>query len=151
LQRKRISELHSCQVLFFNLGDVHVGGVAKFSSEKGLLYPEEDYRLMYQIISSAIGNTPPPNVIIKHLHLSAKKIFFNKETVEKMYHVFKTGLDDENRAEQYLMAARNWCSITSPNCYDLVFDLRMEKVKGDMSGTTKSYLIFVPPLKVTDE
>jgi hypothetical protein len=147
---QNFSKKKGIRVTFLS-GDVHVGGAARFASEKGLLYPDQDYRLMYQVVSSAIGNAPPPAAIIQHLHLSSKKIFFDKETVEKMHHIFKTDLADNPLANQYLMAARNWCCITSPNCYDLVFDLRMERVVNDMKGETKSYLIYVPPLNYHDE
>jgi hypothetical protein len=147
---QNLAKKNNLRVTFLS-GDVHVGGVGKFASEKGLLYPDQDYRLMYQIVSSAIGNSPPPQAIIHHLHLMSKKIFFNKETVEKMHHIFPTDLDGQPQDHQYVMAARNWCSITSPNCYDLVFDLRMEKVQGDPRGETKSYYVHVPPLNCFEE
>jgi hypothetical protein len=131
----------------FLSGDVHVGGVAMFKcNASNPVYPDKDYRLMYQIISSAVGNVPPPPVILKQLHLSSAKLQFDPHTDEKMYHVFQTGLQGEPLSEQYLMGARNWCSITSPYNHDLIFDLRMEKSQGEINGDTKSYFVYVPPL-----
>jgi hypothetical protein len=48
-------------------GDVHVGGMGRF-----ITHPKTnlrtDHRYMPQIISSAIGNLPPPDGVLKALH-----------------------------------------------------------------------------------
>jgi hypothetical protein len=84
-------------------GDVHVGGAAMFRGRNGGSWEEKkrDPRFMIQMISSAIGNVPPPFAIIKHLHMSAKPIDFDAETVEEMYPIFKDGLDGSPTTEKY--------------------------------------------------
>ncbi len=55
----------------FLSGDVHVAGVARFLS-----YPRSnlrtDHRFMPQIISSAMGNEPPPDEVVKAVAHSSK-------------------------------------------------------------------------------
>ena len=55
----------------FLSGDVHLAGIGRFLS-----YPRSnlrtDHRFMPQIISSAMGNEPPPSEVVKAISLSAK-------------------------------------------------------------------------------
>ena len=137
----------SIRVTFLS-GDVHLGGAGYFFTDYGIVYPDQDHRLMYQVVCSAVGNVPPPAIIVKRLHMGAKRIMFDDKTVEKMYQLFYTDLNDKPISDRYLMGKRNWCSITCKDGAYLTFDLRMEKEQGKLEGETKSYYINVPPLEV---
>src|SRR5204862_199678 len=57
----------------FVAGDVHCCGVGRLASESATLLPaEQDPHYMVQIISSAIVNIPPPNGVIRAVHLTSK-------------------------------------------------------------------------------
>ena len=136
----------SIRVSFLS-GDVHLGGAGYFFTDYGIVYPDQDHRLMYQIICSAVGNIPPPPIIVKKLHMGSKRIMFDDKTVEKMYQLFYTDINGKPTNDHYLMGKRNWCSITCRDGANLIFDLRMEKEQGNISGETKSYYINVPALR----
>ena len=135
----------------FVSGDVHLGGAGYFFTDYGIVYPDHDHRLMYQLICSAVGNVPPPGIIVKKLHMGAKRIMFDDKTVEKMYQIFHTDLNDKPLGDRYLMGKRNWLSITCKDGSNLVFDLRMEKEQGNLHGETKSYYVNVPPLRLNEQ
>ena len=45
-------------------GDVHLAAVGQFYSQKRLMIPKDrDFRYMANVISSAIVNTPPPDMM----------------------------------------------------------------------------------------
>lgn len=69
----------------FLSGDVHAAGVAQFYSHPKVADLRADHRYMPQIISSAIVNSPPPEAIIKTLHLVDKASAgdINKDTRSK--------------------------------------------------------------------
>ncbi|EFJ41758.1 hypothetical protein VOLCADRAFT_121617 [Volvox carteri f. nagariensis] len=83
-------------------GDVHCAGVAAFQTMPKINL-KTDHRHMVQIISSAIGNVPPPDAVIKTLTASNKSKMLDAMTREKMRGIF------ENNS--LLKASRNWCDI----------------------------------------
>lgn len=124
---------------------MHVGGLGRFYSEPkvNLRY---DHRFMPQIISSAIGNRPPPKAVVTALNLSAKREDVDVNTKETMLKMFEGG--------SALMASRNWCLVQehpyvpgSPgNDGSLVFQLRVERPKG-VGQRPQPYDISVPVLE----
>jgi hypothetical protein len=148
---QQFAKERSCRVTFLS-GDVHVAAVGFFKTNNRVfgseyLFPEEDYRLMYQIVSSAIGNRPPPSRMVNHINNSAKEVIVNDYTLENMLKLFRTDLNGNVSKNQVLMRARNWCSITEEK-NTLYFDIRVECDKRSPYGHTKSYVVKVPHLQV---
>ena len=66
---------------------------------------------MPNIISSAIANAPPPDVMADVLNRRNKVHHFDKQTDEAMIPVFHHGVDGKPRNNKTLLPHRNWCSI----------------------------------------
>ncbi|KAI2638385.1 hypothetical protein GGS21DRAFT_436363 [Xylaria nigripes] len=93
-------------------GDVHLAAVGQFYSNPKLRIPKhKDYRYMSNIISSAIANTPPPDLMADVLNKRNKVHHFDKETDENMVPLFAHGVDAKPRSNKRLLPHRNWCSI----------------------------------------
>jgi hypothetical protein len=101
-QLQHLANLKKIRVSFLS-GDVHVGGAAMFRGRNSGSIEERkrDHRFMLQLISSAIGNIPPPFAVIKHLHMSSNPLDFDNDTVEEMYPIFKEGLDGAPTTNKY--------------------------------------------------
>lgn len=93
-------------------GDVHLAAIGQFYSNSKLQLPKhKDFRYMPNIISSAIANTPPPDLVADILNKRNKVHHFDKETDEDMIPIFTQGVDGKPRNNQRLLPHRNWCSI----------------------------------------
>ncbi|KAK6860098.1 hypothetical protein PG995_003734 [Apiospora arundinis] len=93
-------------------GDVHLAAIGQFYSNPKLkLAKHKDFRYMPNIISSAIVNTPPPDLLADVLNKRNKIHHFDKETDEDMIPIFNTGVDGKPRNNKRLLPHRNWCSI----------------------------------------
>ncbi|KAK7914653.1 hypothetical protein PG985_012356 [Apiospora marii] len=93
-------------------GDVHLAAVGQFYSNPKLkLAKHKDFRYMPNIVSSAIVNTPPPDLMADILNKRNKIHHFDKETDEDMIPLFTTGVDGKPRNNKHLLPHRNWCSI----------------------------------------
>jgi hypothetical protein len=166
---QELSKRRSIRITFIG-GDVHCAGVGRFATpspsrdkvrahyENNLMLPTtaaRDHRLMYQVISSAIANVPPPSYIIKAYHILDKpeKIespdgevtdgrmlrFFLRDTKGRMF----------GRKAKKLMGARNWASAEMSTIDDsLFFELHAEMFLG--AGKTMKYSIIVPALDNQD-
>lgn len=66
---------------------------------------------MPNIISSAIVNAPPPDLLADVLNKRNKVHHFDKNTEEDMIPIFQTGVDGKPRNNKRLLPHRNWCSI----------------------------------------
>jgi len=66
---------------------------------------------MPNIISSAIVNTPPPDIMADVLNKRNKVHHFDKETDEDMIPLFMHGVEGKPRNNKHLLPHRNWCSI----------------------------------------
>ena len=66
---------------------------------------------MPNIISSAIVNSPPPDMVADVLNKRNKVHHFDKQTDEKMIPLFPHGVDGKSRNNKHLLPHRNWCSI----------------------------------------
>lgn len=93
-------------------GDVHLAAVGQFYSNPQLgLAKHKDPRYMPNIISSAIVNTPPPDLLADVLNKRNKVHHFDKSTDESMIPIFQHGPDGKARNNKRLLPHRNWCSI----------------------------------------
>ncbi|KAF3057376.1 hypothetical protein GL218_06276 [Daldinia childiae] len=93
-------------------GDVHLAAIGQFySNPKQELAKHNDFRYMPNIVSSAIANTPPPDIMADILNKRNKIHHFDKETDEDMIPIFTNGVDGKPRNNKRLLPHRNWCSI----------------------------------------
>ncbi|KAJ1841468.1 hypothetical protein LPJ57_010298, partial [Coemansia sp. RSA 486] len=130
----------------FVAGDVHCCGAGRFASSSPQLPPERDHRFMPQIISSAIMNIPPPNLVIRAVHSSAKTYDLDRATNEMMYRLFE--LDVNGKAPPNnnckLLARRNFSSyVENLTNHSLIVNIH---VQNDTNKGTKAYPINVPAL-----
>ncbi|KAK3397933.1 hypothetical protein B0T20DRAFT_453974 [Sordaria brevicollis] len=93
-------------------GDVHLAAIGQFYSNPKLGIPKDkDFRYMPNIISSAIVNTPPPDMLADVLNKRNKVHHFDRDTDEDMIPMFQQGVDGKLRNNKHLLPHRNWCSI----------------------------------------
>ncbi|KAK4204004.1 hypothetical protein QBC40DRAFT_273763 [Triangularia verruculosa] len=93
-------------------GDVHLAAIGQFYSNPKLgLAKHRDFRYMPNVISSAIVNTPPPDLMADILNKRNKVHHFDKETDEDMIPIFGHGVDSKPRNNKHLLPHRNWCAI----------------------------------------
>lgn len=93
-------------------GDVHLAAVGQFYSNKRLGIPKDrDHRYMPNVISSAIVNTPPPELMADILNKRNKVHHLDEETDEDMIPMFTHDVDGKPRNNHHLLPRRNWCSI----------------------------------------
>ncbi|TGO84702.1 hypothetical protein BPOR_0475g00050 [Botrytis porri] len=97
-------------------GDVHLGAIGQFYSNPRLKIPKDhDYRYMTNIISSAIVNAPPPDMLADILNKRNKVHHFDADTDEDMIPIFTHDVDGKPRNNKRLLNRRNWCSILEYN------------------------------------
>ena len=93
-------------------GDVHLAAIGQFYSNKKLNIPKDkDHRYMPNVISSAIVNTPPPDMMADIINKRNKIHHLDSETDEDMISLFTHGVDGKKRNNTHLLPHRNWCSI----------------------------------------
>jgi PhoD related phosphatase len=93
-------------------GDVHLGAVGQFYSNPKLrIQKDRDHRYIPNVISSAIVNTPPPEMLADTLNKRNKVHLFDPYTVEDMIPMFTHDVDGKKRNNKRLLPRRNWCSI----------------------------------------
>jgi hypothetical protein len=93
-------------------GDVHLGAVGQFYTKKKLGVPKDrDHRYMPNVVSSAIVNTPPPNIMGDVLNKRNKIHHLDSETDEDMIPMFEQDVNGKMRNNLHLLPRRNFCSI----------------------------------------
>ncbi|KAK7713457.1 hypothetical protein SLS64_004707 [Diaporthe eres] len=93
-------------------GDVHLAAIGQFYSNPKLeLAKHKDFRYMPNVISSAIVNTPPPDLMADVLNKRNKVHHLDKDTDENMIPMFAHGVEGKPRNNKRLLPHRNWCSI----------------------------------------
>ncbi|KAJ8105833.1 hypothetical protein OPT61_g9942 [Boeremia exigua] len=108
---QHIAETKSVRVTILG-GDVHLGAVGQFYSNKKLKIPKDkDARYMPNVVSSAIVNTPPPDMMADILNKRNKVHHLDANTDEDMIPIFTHGVDGKKRNNNHLLPHRNWCSI----------------------------------------
>ncbi|KAJ4287279.1 hypothetical protein N0V90_012677 [Kalmusia sp. IMI 367209] len=97
-------------------GDVHLAAVGQFYSNKKLNIPKDkDHRYMPNVISSAIVNTPPPEIMADILNKRNKVHHLDADTDEGMIPLFTHDVDGKKRNNNHLLQRRNWCSLRAYN------------------------------------
>ncbi|KAL9099450.1 MAG: hypothetical protein Q9163_005052 [Psora crenata] len=100
------------QELAAEKGDVHLAAVGQFYSNPRLKIPKDrDHRYMVNIVSSAIVNTPPPEVMSDIVNKRNKTHHLDTDTDENMIPMFSHDVDGKARNNKHLLPRRNWCSI----------------------------------------
>jgi hypothetical protein len=93
-------------------GDVHLCAIGQFYSNKKLGIPkDQDHRYMPNIISSAIVNTPPSDMVADVLNKRNRVHHLDAATDEDMIAMFPEDVDNKPRNNKHLLPRRNWCSI----------------------------------------
>src|SRR5271170_3307028 len=101
----------------FVSGDVHCCGVGYFYDPKA----PQDHKLMFQIITSAIVNVPPPGMVIKLLHNSEKYYVppmnspqstkTASDTKEEMMELFAKDVDGKPWEFKEVVAEEELCDL----------------------------------------
>jgi hypothetical protein len=111
LQRfQDIAEKKKVRITFFS-GDVHCCGISRFKThDKTEIPPIRDSKLMYQVISSAIVNLPPPRTAIYAAHLGTTKWYPIEKTEEEIIDFFQRSPETGRKLiYKKLLPNRNWC------------------------------------------
>jgi PhoD related phosphatase len=132
-------------------GDVHCCGV-------GYLYDPrapQDHKLMYQIITSAIVNVPPPGMVIKLLHNNEKHFVpqldssqstkVATDTNEEMMELFARDVDGKPLNLKKLMPRRNFSICQGGDGGTQIWEICVERGRG--SETIKYGPIIIPRLQ----
>ena len=107
---QELAEKKRIRVTFFS-GDVHCCGISRFQTRtKQSLAPTHDAKLMYQVISSAIVNIPPPRHVLRFAHYVKTKWHPVPETDEELIDFFQR-LPETGRKiiHKKILPNRNWC------------------------------------------
>jgi hypothetical protein len=97
-------------------GDVHLAAIGQFFSSSKLGIPKDrDHRYMPNVISSAIVNTPPPDMMADILNKRNKIHHLDDFTDEDMIPLFTHDINGIKRNNKCLLPRRNWCSIREYN------------------------------------
>lgn len=97
-------------------GDVHLAGIGRFRTYRkdGVAVPAEtDHRLMICPVSSAITNTPPPELLADFMNKRNKYHYLGKQTIEDLVHIFSVDTKAQPRNNNTLLPRRNYCVINS--------------------------------------
>ncbi|OAP63676.1 hypothetical protein AYL99_02903 [Fonsecaea erecta] len=101
----------SCRITVLS-GDVHLAAIGQFHSNPKLKIPKDkDHRYMPNVISSAIVNTPPSDMMADILNRRNKVHHLDHYTDEDMIPMFTHDVNDKKRNNKRLLPRRNWCSI----------------------------------------
>ena len=91
---------------------MHLAAIGQFYSNPKLKIPKDkDHRYMANVISSAIVNTPPPEMMGDILNKRNKTHHLDLDTDEDMIPMFTHDVDGKVRNNKRLLPRRNWCSI----------------------------------------
>jgi len=97
-------------------GDVHLAAIGQFYSHPKLgIRKDRDHRYMPNVISSAIVNTPPPDMMADVLNRRNRVHHLDEKTEEDMIPLFTEDVDGKKRNNKCLLPRRNWCSIREYN------------------------------------
>jgi hypothetical protein len=127
-------------------GDVHLAAVSRFYSNKKLKIPKDkDARYMLNVVSSAIVNTPPPDVLADVLNKRNKVHHLDEHTDEDMIPIFTHDVDWKKRNNNHLLPRRNWCSIREYDPESSPPDTPQPPAGGEVApGITRSLSGFTP-------
>lgn len=129
----------------FMSGDVHVAGICRITSnpDSEEVLAEADY--MLQVISSAIGNSPPPKVLGKVLN--APMTSGRKKIDDRLWMHFLQLFKQQYPQNKKILLKRNWCDVTVDDGSTLTFALRVEDSPGDKGTAIHTFSTALPALK----
>ncbi|KAI0462663.1 hypothetical protein LJB42_004159 [Komagataella kurtzmanii] len=121
------SERHKVRITIIS-GDVHLCCVGRFHSRTHISHPvpsdavkeenknilkapEHDSKLIFNVITSAIVNTPPPDMMATLLDKRSKVHHFDSTTDEDMVPMFTLDSNGRKRDNVHFMNRRNWCEL----------------------------------------
>lgn len=129
-------------------GDVHLAAIGRFRTKlhhhwigrekykehnaQVMNEPERDPRLMFNIISSAIVNAPPPEAMATLLDRRSNGHHFDKLTDEDMVPIFCKDVDGKLLNNKQFLNRRNWADLIHIKNFD-----PEGKKKGYEIGTSK--------------
>ncbi|KAH3687482.1 hypothetical protein WICPIJ_001540 [Wickerhamomyces pijperi] len=137
-------------------GDVHLAAIGRFKTKqhrhrlferekytehnnKVRTSPETDPRLIINIISSAIINTPPPDAMAALLNQRSKLHHFDYLTDEDMIPLFTKDTDDSERPNKEFLNKRNWSDlIPLSNIENFDTPIGNGKLPGPVTGHPQS-------------
>ncbi|KAI9142772.1 hypothetical protein BKA69DRAFT_1123823 [Paraphysoderma sedebokerense] len=126
--------------------DVHCGGMSYFCNPG--VAASSDPAFIPNLISSAIGNLPPPAAVITALHRCYKPLPLalarNGTVQETVHELFVYDVDGKPLNEKRLIPRRNWC-ILERRGRELRMELRVEGIQKD-TASVKGYEYLVPAL-----
>lgn len=89
----------------------HSPGELQEKNRDVLEHPEHDPRLIFNVISSAIINAPPPDAMAALLNKRSKIHHYNRDTDEDVVPLFTSDPDGEERSNHQFMNKRNWLDL----------------------------------------
>jgi hypothetical protein len=156
---QKFGSSHGIRVTILS-GDVHLAAVGRFrtkihhrwfnqrkydeSNAKVLNEPEKDPRLMFNIISSAIVNAPPPSAMASLLDRRSRMHHFDRSTDEDMVPIFTKDVDGERRHNEQFLNRRNWADLIhiknfTGNGSKKGYEIGLSKQPGPESGLPEGY------------
>ncbi|CCH41664.1 hypothetical protein BN7_1205 [Wickerhamomyces ciferrii] len=157
---QKLGSSHGVRITILS-GDVHLAAIGRFKTKMHLNHvfnkekyqqhnenvkrkPEEDPRLMLNIISSAIVNAPPPDAMAGLLNKRSGIHHFDHHTDEDMVPIFTKDTDESIRSNKEFLNKRNWADLISikniPNTNGQ-YNLGDEKLPGPATGIPKDLSI----------
>lgn len=137
-------------------GDVHLASMGRFYTTGSKIKPEEDPRLCYNVIASAITNIPPPDAMPKLLQQRSKKGHkLDKFTKEDTVELFKKNCDGTDRLTPGFYNRRNYSEVIPLNqdkeaqSDELYVSIHVETDENDIKSHTTPYSINIPALHVS--
>ena len=128
---QRLSQAHSIRITILG-GDVHLAAMGRFyTPTKFNIEPEHDHRYMANIVSSAITNKPPPQLIANMLARRNKIHRLDHETHETLMPLFD--IDPGNGSKPAKTASYNHVTMPSRN-YALISQTRFPAENGVSNG-----------------
>lgn len=117
----------------FVSGDVHCGAVAQLRTHHNRPEPHQDHRLMLNVVTSAIVNTPPPpavQTLVNKFAAHKHRTLHRHHTDEIMLPLFEKDTDGKSRGNKYVIGRRNYAIVQMDENEDLHWDLMVEKQPG---------------------
>lgn len=74
-------------------------------------HPERDPRLIFNVISLAIMNAPPPDAMPAMLMRRSRIHKFDRDTDEDILSIFETDVDGSPLQNRQFLNRRNWCDL----------------------------------------
>ena len=126
---QQLAEKKRVRITFFS-GDVHCCGISRFKThDKNEPAPIYDSKLMYQVISSAIVNLPPPRMAIYVAHMVKTKWYPVDKTVEEIIDFFQRVPETGRKLmHKKFLPNRNWCYFEQCDPIDTTMYTPVESV-----------------------